>query len=106
MTQALVAANAPGGHAELRQTGARAELVVSDIPQPPPGKVYQVWLAAPHGAPQPTDALFSVTKDGSASVDVPGSLRGIHLLMVTAEPPGGSRHPTSSPVITATLKPT
>lgn len=106
VTQALVAANAPGGHAELRQLGARAELVVSGIPQPPLGKVYQVWLAAPHGAPQPTDALFSVTKDGSASVDVPGSLRGIQLLMVTAEPAGGSRHPTSSPIITATLRPT
>jgi anti-sigma-K factor RskA len=105
VTQALVAASTGGGRAELRQNGTRAELLVSDIPQPPAGKVYQVWLARSHGGPQPTDVLFSVTKDGSASVDVPGNLHGIQRLMVTAEPAGGSRQPTSPPIITATLKP-
>jgi anti-sigma-K factor RskA len=104
VTQARVVASVPGSHAELRQNGARAELVLSDIPQPPAGKVYQVWLATPHGVPQPTNALFSVTTDGSASVDVPGNLQNIQRLMVTAEPAGGSRHPTSPPIITATLK--
>jgi anti-sigma-K factor RskA len=104
VTQALVTASAPGARAELRQSATQAELVVSGIPQPPPGKVYEVWLATAHGAPQPTDALFSVTTDGSASVDVPGNLRGIQRLMVTAEPAGGSHHPTSLPIITATLR--
>lgn len=104
-TTALVASSAHGGHAELLQLGARAELVVSGIPQPPAGKVYQVWLARPGAAPQPTDALFGVTTSGSASVDVPGSLRGVHQVMVTAEPRGGSLHPTSQPIIIATLRP-
>lgn len=104
VTQALVAAGARGAHAELRQNGKRAELVVSGIPQPPAGRIYQVWLATARGAPQPTDALFGVTTNGSASVDVPGNLRGIQRLMVTAEPAGGSRHPTSRPIIVATIK--
>jgi anti-sigma-K factor RskA len=102
VTQARVAANTPG-HAQVRQNGSAAELVVSGIPQPPAGEVYEVWLAKPHGAPQPTDALFSVTANGNASVDVPGDLHNIHTLMVTVEPAGGTQHPTSPPIITATL---
>lgn len=104
VTQAVVAASVPGGQAELRQNGARAELVVSHLPQPALGKIYQVWVARAHGAPQPTNALFSVSAHGSASVAVPGDLRHIQRLMVTAEPAGGSLRPTSPPIITATLK--
>jgi anti-sigma-K factor RskA len=105
VTQALVASSIPRGHAQLLQNGERAELVVSHIPQPALGKIYQVWLARANGTPQPTNALFSVSADGSASVDVPGNLQHIQRLMVTAEPAGGSPHPTSPPIITATLKP-
>jgi anti-sigma-K factor RskA len=103
VTQALVAASAPNGRAELRQTGTHAELVISNLPQPPTGKIYQVWLARADEAPKPTNALFSVNTAGSASVDVPGDLEHVQRLMVTAEPAGGSRHPTSPPIITATL---
>jgi hypothetical protein len=102
ITQARLAASTPG-HAEVRQNGSAAELIVSGIPQPPAGEVYEVWLAKRQGAPRPTDALFSVTTNGNASVDVPGDLHNIQTLMVTAEPDGGSQHPTSPPIITATL---
>jgi anti-sigma-K factor RskA len=105
VTTALVAAGAPAGHAQLRQDGARTELTLSGIPQPPAGKIYEVWVARAGAAPQATDALFTVTTAGSASVGVPGSLHGIQQVMVTAEPLGGSRHPTSPPIITATLSP-
>ena len=104
VTQALVAPSAPGGRAELRQSGTHAELVISDVPQPPGGHIYQVWLAEAHAAPRPTNALFSVNSEGSASVDVPGDLQHVQRVMVTAEPAGGSRHPTSAAIITATLK--
>jgi anti-sigma-K factor RskA len=103
-TPALITANLPGAHAQLRQTDAQAELEVTGIPQPPPGKVYEVWLAKPHGTPQRTDALFSPTGEGNANVDVPGDLHNIERVMVTTEPAGGSAHPTSPPIIIATLK--
>lgn len=103
VTQARLAANIPGS-AEVRQSGTGAELVVSGIPQPPAGKIYEMWLAKPHQPPRPTEALFSVAADGDASVNVPGGLHGIQTLLVTAEPAGGSAHPTSPPIITATLK--
>jgi hypothetical protein len=63
-----------------------------------------VWLD--HGGgrtPQPTDALFSVSREGHATVDVPGDLDGVKAVLVTDEPLGGSRIPTRAPVIAATL---
>ena len=72
------------------------------MPKPVPGKVYEVWLKR-SGKPQPTDALFTVSSAGTATVGVPGSLNGVKAVMVTAEPDGGSRVPTSAPVIVATL---
>jgi hypothetical protein len=46
-------------------------------------------------------ALFTVTTRGDATVGVPGSIAGVKLIMVTSEPLGGSRVPTTSPVIVA-----
>ncbi len=103
VTTAQVAANISGAHASLRQTGSRAELVVSNMPQPPPGQIYEVWLGRASASPQPTDALFGVTNAGSGSVNVPGNLHGVKEVMVTHEPLGGSSHPTSAPVLRVVL---
>jgi hypothetical protein len=89
------------GSAELRLTGDRGELVVNHLPAPPPGRIYEVWLQRARRAPSPTSALFSVTAAGTGDVDVPGSLRGVTRVLVTQEPAGGSRVPTSAPVIVA-----
>lgn len=89
--------------AKVAVTGGHAELIVRHMPPPPPGKIYEVWLARASGPPQPTTALFSVTRNGSGDVAVPGNLRGVRVVMVTPEPAGGSRAPTHSPVISAKL---
>jgi hypothetical protein len=103
VTSAQLASLPHGARAVLRQTGSHAELVVSGVSQPPRGKIYELWLARAGTPPQPTSALFGVTRAGDASVNVPGNLSGVHQVMVTAEPLGGSSHPTSSPIIVATL---
>lgn len=103
VSTAQLASVPAGAHATLRQVGSHAELVVSGISQPPRGKIYELWLAGESGKPRPTDALFGVDRHGSASVNVPGDLAGVRRVMVTAEPLGGSRQPTSSPIIVATL---
>jgi anti-sigma-K factor RskA len=105
VTSAQIASLPPSARAVLRQTGSHAELVVSGVSQPPRGKIYELWLARSGAAPRPTSALFGVTRAGDASVNVPGNLAGVHQVMVTAEPLGGSAHPTSSPIIVATLRP-
>lgn len=94
--------HAPGARASLDVSDGHAVLQVSGMPQPAPRRVYEVWVKRA-GAPQPTDALFSVTRSGSASVGVPGTLTGVKTVMVTSEPLGGSRVPTSTPTIVANL---
>jgi hypothetical protein len=94
-----------GAAAHLRMTSDGAKLVVSGMPAPPEGRVYQVWLRRGAGTtPKPTNALFSVSRAGDASVDVPGKLDGVDAVLVTDEPAGGSTLPTRAPVITASLR--
>jgi anti-sigma-K factor RskA len=92
----------PRASALLRVSAGHAQLDVSGMPQTPAQRVYEVWVKRA-GAPQPTDALFTVTAAGDATVDVPGGLRGVKMIMVTSEPRGGSSVPTSAPVIVARL---
>jgi anti-sigma-K factor RskA len=103
VSTAQLASLPTGAKAVLRRVGGHAELVVSGVPQPPRGKIYELWLAREGKAPQATDALFGVSHSGSASVNVPGNLAGVKQVMVTAEPLGGSPHPTSTAIIVATL---
>ena len=97
----VVAPAAPGARAALTVTGDRATLDVRNFPSPPSGRVYQVWLKRPgRAAPEPTNALFDV-RDGTASVEVPGGVKGVEQVLVTAEPNGGSAAPTRPPVVIA-----
>jgi hypothetical protein len=91
------------GSAQLRVTGGHAELTVRNLPAPPPGHIYEVWLKRPNRAPAPTSALFSVTSTGAGDVGVPGDLRGVSEVLVTPERAGGSLVPTHAPVIVARL---
>jgi anti-sigma-K factor RskA len=92
----------PRASASLHVSAGHAQLDVSGMPQTPAARVYEVWVKR-SGAPQPTDALFTVTTAGNATVDVPGGLQGVEVIMVTSEPRGGSKVPTSAPVIVAHL---
>lgn len=87
--------------AQLRISGARAELIVRHLPPPPAGRIYEVWLARANGSPVPARALFSVNAHGAADVGVPGQLRDVSEILVTQEPAGGSLVPTHQPVIIA-----
>ena len=87
--------------ATLQQTGTEGQLVVSDLPAAPRGKIYEVWIKT--GARvRPTDVLFDATSAGAARVAVP-DLRGASAVLVTAEQRGGTRVPTMAPLIDARL---
>lgn len=95
------AAQAPGASAALEISGDRALLRVRRLPDPPEGRVYQVWLKRPgRAAPEATSVLFSPRGDGSATTAVP-SVRDVDAVLVTDEPRRGSRQPTRTPVIIA-----
>jgi anti-sigma-K factor RskA len=101
-SRSVVAQTRPAGaDVRLRIAGDQGTLVVRDMPAPPEGRIYQVWLKRPGQDPAPTDALWSVNAQGDAQVAVPGSLDGVEAVLVTDEPQGGSPAPTRAPVISA-----
>lgn len=100
--QVLQPGVAQDASATLHVTGQSGTLSVSHFPSPPTGRVYEVWELGSGKSPRPTDALFSVNSSGNGTVAVPGSLHGVREILVTAEPLGGSLHPTRSPIIEAT----
>jgi anti-sigma-K factor RskA len=81
--------------AMLKIDGDKATLVADNLPAPPQGKVYEVWVV-PKGTktPKPTNALFVPRGDGSAEATVPGDASHIGSVLVSDEPPGGSETPT------------
>jgi anti-sigma-K factor RskA len=100
---AQVAGSAAGAQAKLIVGKDGSQLVMTRFPQPPAGRVYQVWTLKPGQNPQPTNVLWTPLADGSATVSVPGSLDGVQSVLVSTEPRGGSAAPTSMPVVNASL---
>jgi anti-sigma-K factor RskA len=93
------AAHAPV--AQLRETGAQGELVISDLPPAPSGRIYEVWIER-GGRPRPAQVLFDATSAGTAVVAVPG-LTCATAVLVTAERLGGAQAPTMAPLLDAQL---
>jgi Anti-sigma-K factor rskA/Putative zinc-finger len=93
----------PEASAELDVREHGAIIVADNLPQPDPGKVYMVWIQRPGHAPEPTSALFTPRRDGSATASVTGDLEGVETVLVNTEPLGGSTTPTSQPVLVASL---
>ena len=93
----------PQASAELDVRDHGAIIVADNLPQPDPGKVYMVWIQRPGHAPEPTSALFTPRRDGSATASVTGDLDGVETVLVNTEPLGGSTTPTSQPVLVADL---
>jgi anti-sigma-K factor RskA len=89
--------------AELEVDGDTATLVANNLPPAPAGKTYMVWLSRPGKAPEPTSALFTPRRDGSATASVTGDLDGVDAVLVNVEPVGGSTSPTSDVLLTAKL---
>ena len=88
-----------GGSASLEVTGERAELQVRGLPQPGPGRVYQVWVRRGREVPRPAKASFRVDQSGAGRALVPGGVGGVDEVLVTSEPARGSPLPTRPPVL-------
>jgi anti-sigma-K factor RskA len=102
VTAVVDASRAPRAQVQLEIDGEEAMLVARGLPAPPRGRVYDIWLKRPGRAPEPTSALFVPRGDGTATTAVPGPLDDVEQLLVTHEPMGGSRVPTSDPLLVMT----
>lgn len=95
-------ASAPNASATVvTDASGKAQLHVRNVPPAGTGRVYQVWLKRRGRPPTPSTALFTVDRTGHADVTVPENTKGTEALLVTREPDGGSKVPTSAPVIIA-----
>ncbi len=104
VTQALVTSPGNRATAALRSTDLHFQLEVANLPAPPRGRIYEVWLLRKGSTePTPTDALFSVNTQGNGLIGIPGDLHGVVKVLVTDEPLGGSLKPTRNPIIVATV---
>jgi anti-sigma-K factor RskA len=89
----------PTGQASLVVKGNTGELELSDAPQPPSGRVYQLWYQ--HGKTIERGGTFRPRSDGSYDVDVP--VAGANAVLVTVEQAGGAAAPTGPPVMQFTV---
>ena len=95
----------PGGSATasatLERQGDSGTLHVDQLPALANNQVYEVWVQR-DGQVEPA-STFVLRGDGSADAAVPGPLEGGEAVLVTREPRGGSRQPTTEPLLSAPL---
>ena len=85
----------------LEREDGSAILTMSRLPALPPNDVYEVWVQR-DGTLEPS-SLFVPRRDRTAEAAVPGPLDDADAVLVTREPRGGSRQPTSPPLLRADL---
>lgn len=90
-----------GALANLERKGDSGTLQVSGLSQLPASEVYQAWVQ--RGGRMEPSSLFAARMDGTATAAIPRHLDGAQAVAVTVEPRGGSRSPTSPPLVSVPL---
>jgi hypothetical protein len=86
-----------GVTARMVRDGDEGTLHLANVHQVPSDRVLEAWVRR-DGQVEPVQALFVPDRKGRASTAI-ANMSGVDLVMVTAEPRGGSRAPTSSPIV-------
>jgi hypothetical protein len=88
---------ADGIVAKVVTEGNRAEVRLTGVKQLPEGKVLEAWVQRGN-AVEPVPALFTPDHAGNASTTIE-DMSDVSLVMVTREPSGGTKVPTSEPFV-------
>jgi anti-sigma-K factor RskA len=102
-TTVVAVGKAPGMTARMVRKGDAAILHLANVDRLPPGKVLEAWVRR-EGEVEPVRGLFVPDREGRATAMI-ADMRGVDAVMVTAEPRGGSRAPTSPPMVTLEMSP-
>lgn len=97
----VAAGRAPGVTAKMVRLGETGTLRLANVRKLPPGKVLEAWVRRGNKV-EPADTLFVPNRDGTATAVI-DRMGGVNTVMVTAEPRGGSDHPTSPPIVAVAL---
>lgn len=92
----------PGG--EIVRSNNRVYIAMDDMPQPPIGKVYQAWTEPKGSKTMVPGATFVPDRHGVAILPISSDAKALHAIAVSIEPPGGSKAPTTSPVVLELLE--
>jgi hypothetical protein len=84
---------------EVVLRGSRIYLVLRALPEPPRGKVYQAWTLAKGSTKVQASPTFLPDSRGVALVVLTADARSTVEASVTLEPEGGSKEPTSKPLM-------
>ncbi|MEK6251573.1 MAG: anti-sigma factor [Actinomycetota bacterium] len=87
--------------ASLAYQGDSGTLEMTGLRQLPKSDVYQAWVQRNHRIVP--SSLFDAGRNGKATAAIPHHLDGANAVMVTVEPRGGSKQPSSSPVVSVPL---
>lgn len=95
----------PGGNgiaAKVVREGDRAEVRLANVAQLPQGKVLEAWVKR-SGKVEAVPALFVPDQAGNATTTIE-DMKDVSLVMVTREPTGGTKQPTSEPIVEVPLE--
>lgn len=94
----VTSGQAPGVVAEMVGEGDGGSLRLTNVKKLPEGKVLEAWVQR-EGEVEAVPALFEPDREGRATTTV-ADMSGVETVMVTVEPAGGSKAPTSAPIVT------
>jgi anti-sigma-K factor RskA len=94
----------PNARGQVVRTNGTTVLRVAGLPVQRKGRVYQVWLATAGGKKVTPSSLFVVDRGGHGSVAIPSTLDQVQAILVSNEPAGGSKAPTTKPVLQASIQ--
>jgi anti-sigma factor RsiW len=100
-TSTFVTAQPHGVSAKVVRDGDNATLKLANVHQVPSDRVLEAWVRR-DGQVEPVRALFVPDRKGRAQTTI-ADMGGVDLVMVTAEPRGGSSAPTSSPIVSVPI---
>jgi hypothetical protein len=93
----------PIGGGEVITHGSRIYLALHVLPEPPHGKVYQAWTRARDATKMSASPTFVPDARGTALVVLTADARSAVEVTITLEPDGGSKEPTTKPLMDAPL---
>jgi hypothetical protein len=91
-----------GIEAKVIKEGERGELHLADVKQLPEGKVLEAWVMRGNTV-EPVPALFAPDDEGNASTTIE-DLKDVSAVLVTREPAGGTKTPTTTPIVEVPLE--
>jgi hypothetical protein len=92
----------PGG--EIVRSNNHLYIAMHDMAKPPEGKVYQAWTETKGSKTMVAGPTFVPDNRGVAILPVSSDASALKAMAVSVEPPGGSKAPTTSPVILELLE--